>query len=90
MGFIDISFVTITDELVKQVAVRVQRPETEVRAYISDKEQQDDALLRAFLFFGVGPMNKRFSSDRPTEDPNRVSMGCSVGMYTSDRGKRSV
>ena len=54
-----ISLVDITDETIQGVAERTKRPVEAVRAYLKSDEQ-DNELLRAFLFFGVGPINKTF------------------------------
>jgi len=58
--FANISIVSISDDLIARVARRTRRSIDEVRAYLKT-DQQDDELLRAFLFFGVGPRNKRFT-----------------------------
>jgi hypothetical protein len=55
----EVSFVSIDDDLVRKVAERCQTDEARVRAYLAS-EEQDNTLLSAFLFFGVGPINKRF------------------------------
>lgn len=56
---ISVSFVSITLDLVKKVSDRTGRSVEAVQAYLKGP-QQDDDLLRAFLFFGVGPINKTF------------------------------
>lgn len=57
---IEVSFVSISPDLVSKVAVRCGTTEERVRAYLDNKADQDGDLLRAFLFYGVGPMNKTF------------------------------
>ncbi len=57
--FISVSAVTINDELIAKVAARANVSVERVRAYLGDDADQDKELLRAFLFFGVGPFNKR-------------------------------
>ncbi len=47
-------------ETVRNVAARCDVTEERVRAYLADKNDQDNLLLRAFLFYGVGPINKTF------------------------------
>lgn len=59
--FHSVSFVSISDEVMARVADRTGRPIGEVRSYLQS-DRQDDELLRAFLFFGVGPINKHFQS----------------------------
>lgn len=54
-----VSVVTISETMAAQVAERTGRTVEAVWSYIRT-DQQDDELLRAFLFFGVAPFNKRF------------------------------
>ena len=54
---ITISFVPIDAELKTKVADRLGTTVERVNAYLEGKEQNPD-MLAAFLFFGVGPMNK--------------------------------
>lgn len=56
---IDVSLVPITPKLIGDVAARCNTTEERVHAYLSTDEQ-DPELLRAFLYFGVGPTNKVF------------------------------
>jgi hypothetical protein len=57
--FLMVSAVTITEELIAKVAARVDVSVERVRAYLGNDADQDKELLKAFLFFGVGPFNKR-------------------------------
>ncbi len=52
-----ISLVSISDDVIAKVSKKTGVPESDVRTYLASK-QQDDRLLRAFLFFGIGPVNK--------------------------------
>jgi hypothetical protein len=56
----NISVVRIDDTLVKNVADRCNVTEERVRTYLANKNDQDNNLLRAFLFYGVGPIYKTF------------------------------
>jgi hypothetical protein len=57
--FTDISFVSFTDEHVRQVAERVGVSEERVRAYLKDKDDQNDNLFRAFHWVtGCYPIGK--------------------------------
>lgn len=62
MTLLEISLVSITDGLIASVAKRCKVTEDRVRRYVDDKDDQDNDLLRAFLFFGVSPMNKWFKN----------------------------
>lgn len=59
IGFLEVSAVRIDDGLIQKVADRTARTPEAVREYLAG-DQQDDELLKAFLFFGVGPFNKTF------------------------------
>ena len=56
----EVSVVGLSDELISNVATKANVTVERVRKYIADKEDQDNTLLRAFLFYGVGPFNKTF------------------------------
>lgn len=58
VNFTNLSIVSISDDVIDRVARRTGCPIEEVRSYLKG-DQQDNELLRAFLFFGVGPTNKR-------------------------------
>lgn len=60
MQLTEVSFVSITENLVRQVAERCKTDEARVQTYLQTDEQNNE-LLRAFLFFGVGPINKTFA-----------------------------
>lgn len=60
LRFFNVSLVSINDDLVCKVAARCGTTEERVRAYLDNKDDQDGDLLRAFLFYGVGPINKTF------------------------------
>ncbi len=60
---VSLSLVKITDETIVKVAERTGESIERVRRYL-DTSEQDNALLAAFLFFGIGLLNK-FSIDRP-------------------------
>jgi hypothetical protein len=57
MEVIEVSLVSINERTITQVAAHCVVSEEEVRQYLKSDEQ-NDALLNAFLFFGVGPVNK--------------------------------
>lgn len=77
MNPITVSVVTITPEMIERVATKTERPVEDVRIYLRT-DQQDDVLLRAFLFFGVGPFNKRFASIA-REPTVPTHLGCGQG-----------
>jgi hypothetical protein len=56
--FLNISFVDITEDTKQKVADRCKVPIQRVREYLANKDDQDKELLRAFLFYGVGPLHK--------------------------------
>jgi hypothetical protein len=58
----EVSWVPITEDLVRQVAERCKMDEARVQTYLRTNEQNNE-LLRAFLFFGVGPLNKTLTKD---------------------------
>ena len=58
-----VGLVSISDDVIGRVARRTERPVEEVYSYLKT-DRQDDELLRAFLFYGVGPFNKRFEGTK--------------------------
>lgn len=75
-----LSVVSISDDLVSKVATRCSTSPEKVREYL-ESSQQNDALLTAFLFYGVGPFNKFFASsgDLSKKSQDKISMGTRVG-----------
>lgn len=76
-----VSVVSIDDNLIKRVAEKCSSSPEEVKQYLQSS-QQNDILLRAFLFYGVGPFNKFFESNIVKKDQKSeqiISMGCKVG-----------
>jgi hypothetical protein len=71
LQFIEFSVVSITHDLVLKVSDRTNRTVESVENYLST-DWQDDALLRAFLFFGVAPYNKRFCNTHRGPLPQRL------------------
>lgn len=65
-----VSLVDITNDTVAKVAKRTGYPESQVLLYLDNPEAQDDKLLRAFLFYGVGPVGKVFVNE-PKERPEQ-------------------
>lgn len=76
--FHSISLVSISDDVIARVARRTGRPVEEVYQYLKT-DRQDDELLRAFLFFGIGPKNKRLVRTAievlPADEPGRETLG---------------
>ncbi len=74
----EISFGDISIETIRGVAERCNLTEERVRAYLSSDEQNDE-LLRAFLFYGITPIRKTFQAHQPlpVTDPV-ITMGCTV------------
>lgn len=58
---ITLSIVSISDSLIEKVAIKCQTSTEKVKEYLQSANQ-DDKLLEAFLFYGVGPLNKFSSS----------------------------
>lgn len=56
---VDISHVTIGDELVRSVAEHASVTEERVRAYMADPKDQDQRLFRGFAYFSVYPLGKK-------------------------------
>jgi hypothetical protein len=54
----DVSVVPIDEALITKVSVKANVPIERVRSYLRDTADQDETLLRAFLFYGVGPFGK--------------------------------
>ncbi len=61
--FIEVSVSTISDSDIQRVAEQCRVTTERVRQYLASDEQ-DDILLRAFLFVGVGPVGKYYSDAR--------------------------
>lgn len=74
-----LSVVPISDGLIEKVAAHCSTSVGKVKEYLQTS-QQDDALLTAFLFYGVGPFNKFFASNVDIKkSQDRLSMGTRVG-----------
>jgi hypothetical protein len=54
-----ISIVDISDDLINKVANHCMVDKEIVLNYIKS-DKQDNNLLKAFLYFGIGPIGKRF------------------------------
>jgi hypothetical protein len=59
-GNFEVSLVGINEELIVKVAAKADVTVDRVRQYLADKKDQDNILLKLFLFYGVVPVNKAF------------------------------
>ena len=74
--FTDVSFVSFTDQNIRDVADHAGVTEDRVRSYLNTKDDEDRELFRAFHYVtGVCPINKGLG---PREDPP-TAMGSMVG-----------
>lgn len=61
--FVELSWVTVTDDDVAKVAERARVTPERIRQYL-DSDEQDNNILRHFAFIRVYPRGKLFQSYR--------------------------